>query len=450
MNFHRKQILVGAALLMALPSLAFASSSRLEGMSLPGDYTKDYTAFYSWPACITDVGNLVYGELGDANSAVGLQRAMGAVLPNLWDGRFGVWSLNVRERQYQVGQASNSSQPGRGALGLDPNSNSNQSFDLNWGKKFGTNSFGLQFNRSHYELTDELSGTTTTLASGIGAYPPTPWPAAGGSPLARNITGFGAGLSFEMSSKTTTEVSALFQSRTYEASVTGGSKFEDNGGSNYILGGRAMWKWQPNVVVVPVVKYYSFDLGQKATVAGVTTTSDNTLTGWQAGLAGNWAIGSNDLFVLGGTFAGNTLDQENDVLGVIAAVNAASPGAGNDFNGAAKAKITESLAPEVFMALETQINSWLTIRFGANKGVMNNLKVVGTTGGGAAQTLKVKGSTFSMKTGASVKVGSLMFDAVLDDQFFHNPIAQAMGGSNAEFANGAGTMAGKVTATYNW
>ncbi len=53
------RILVGAALMATLPVVAFASTSRLEGMGLPGDYTKDYTAIYAWPSTIPGVGNLV-------------------------------------------------------------------------------------------------------------------------------------------------------------------------------------------------------------------------------------------------------------------------------------------------------------------------------------------------------------------------------------------------------
>jgi hypothetical protein len=249
-----------------------------------------------------------------------------------------------------------------------------------------------------------------------------------------------------MSSKTTAEITGMWQSRTYEASVTPGNQFTDNGGSNYLVGGRMMWKWQPNVVVVPVGKYYSFDLSQKTVIGGVSTTQSNTLKGWQLGLAGNWAIGSNDLFVLGGTLAQNSVDQEGDVLGIANGVNGFAP-ANADFNP--KLKATETMLPAVFMALETQVNSWLTIRMGANKSVMRTVKVEGTTiVGNNAETLTYKDSPFLMNTGAGVKVGNLMFDVVLDKYFFLNPIAQLQGNARA-YSLGSGAFA-KVSGTYTW
>src|SRR5437773_6175140 len=101
--FTRKLSIIAVAFLSLLPVAASASTSRLEGMALPGDYTMDYTAIYSWPASITGLGNLVYGELGSLNTSSS-DLAMGAVLPNLWDGRYGAWSIHLRQSTPQLGQ----------------------------------------------------------------------------------------------------------------------------------------------------------------------------------------------------------------------------------------------------------------------------------------------------------------------------------------------------------
>ena len=88
-----------AALLIALPVAANAQTSRVEGMALQGDYIKDFTGIYTYPSQVSNVGNLIYGEFG--NDAVGINliddRAVGAVLGNLWDGRFGTWAIHIRE-----------------------------------------------------------------------------------------------------------------------------------------------------------------------------------------------------------------------------------------------------------------------------------------------------------------------------------------------------------------
>lgn len=404
---------LAALFLLALPVASSATTARLEGMSLPVDYTNDFTTIYGWPSAITGVGNLVYSDLGNP-------KAMGAVLPNLWEGRFGTWALHLRGLTPALGRGDTLTGSN------DHNTNTNQSFDLMWGKKFGTTSFGLDFNRSYNELTDEVPGVTTMLKADAGGA---------AANLNRNIMGVGAGLGFEMNSKTSAEFSILWQNRTYETSVTGGTKNEDNGGSNYMFGFRAMHKCSPNMTMVPVVKLYSFDLSTKSTTgAGATTTFDNTIRGWQLGAAGNWTIGSNDLFTLGATLAQNTLDQESNVLGGFAGFNP-------------KLKATESMTPLVFMALETQVNPWLTLRMGASKSAFHSLKIEGTaTGGTQDRTLTSHNSPFEMNAGASVKVGTLTFDTVLDRLFYTNPFSQLLGNQNAAVSS----VFPKVSASYRW
>jgi hypothetical protein len=418
------RFIIGAALLAAMPVVAQASTSRLEGMSLPGDYTKDYTAIYGWPSSIVGVGNLVYAELGNQNSNTsGTERAMGAVLPNLWDGKYGVWGLHLRETTPGLGQGGNT--PDNSFFGGDPNSNNDEQFDLMWGKKFGNTNFGLRLNRSFEQEKIQAAGVTTLFEFDNNFD---------NGPFERNIMGIGGGIGFSMNDKTNGEVAVLYQSRTFENSVTPGNKFEDNGGSTYLVQGRMMWKWQPNVLVVPVVKFYNFDLGTKNTVGNTVTTLDNSLRGWSAGLAGNWALGSNDLFVLGATFAQNTLDVQN----------------GNFSGFDPKITVKENASPEVFMALETQVNSWLTLRMGARKDVFYQVKYDGTDDEfhtGLTRTIKY--SPFTMNIGAGVKVGSLTFDAVLDQLFYNNPIAQLTGGYESNYWDGSYVFQ-KVSATYTW
>lgn len=442
MNKHSLRILAGAALLMALPVLASASTSRLQGMALPGDYTKDFTAIYGWPASVTSVGNLVYGELGNqlSNTTTGMpngtERAMGAVLPNLWDGKFGVWAIHLRSQTPALGQGDVMTGPNPGQGGFDPNDNQNESFDIMWGKKFGSTSLGLRVNRSFFSSEDELPGVTTLFeADGPGT-------ANTGDPnLARNVFGFGAGMGFELSANTSAELSLLYQNRSFETSNSPTNKYQDDGGTNYMFAGRMMWKWQPNVLVVPVAKFYSFDLSQKFVNAGTTTTFDNSIKGWQAGVAGNWALGSNDLFVLGATIAQNKLDVQNDPFNL-------NGGVLGGFGFSDEFEATETFMPQVFMSLESQVNSWLTLRLGANKAAVHTYKVKDNETG-ASQTLTLKDSPFSMAIGASVKAGALTFDAVMDDNFYNNPIAQLMGSDNANYWWND-TAFNKVSVTYTW
>ena len=432
MSSINKSIVLAAAML-ALPVLASAQTSRVEGMALQGDYIKDYTGIYTYTSGVSNVGNLIYGELGttsDTPSALLLDRSVGAVLGNLFDGRYGTWGIHLREWTPALGSGDVFGQPNPGDLGIDPNNNSNESFDLMWGQKMGTTSVGLRLNRSYFKLEDALPGVTTTLKFDV--------PAAlvnGDANLSRNVLGFGGGVGFEMNPNTNVELSLLYQSRDFQNSVTGGTREEEDNTSNWMVAGRAFWQWQPNVVVTPVVKFYRFGLSTKSTpTGGNSVTFENSLNGWQAGVAGNWTIGSNDLFVLGVTFAQNQLEQQYDVLGVSAGVT------GGGFPVGDTLKVTEQLTPQVFAALETHVNNWLTFRMGANKGAYQKVEVRDLGAGG--REVNLNQSSFNMNLGAGVKLGTLQLDAVLNNLF-----PQTLGGWFSN--NPSGFIAfPKVTATY--
>jgi len=299
-----KLSLLGAVLLLTLPVMAFAQTSRVEGMSLQGDYIKDYTGIYTYPSNITSVGNLVYGELGVSAGGAPQDRAVGAVMGDWWEGRYGVWGIHLRQFTPQMGQGDATSAPSPGeTLGLDPNFNTQEQFDLMWGKKFGTTSFGLRFNRSFGEL--ELENNPL----GLGNIGDAKFDFTQADPnLSRNVMGFAAGVTWEMSPSTNVDIAAHYQTRDFEVhDTTGVTLAESDGNSSYQVAARMWWQWQPNVMVVPVLKYYQYDLSTNLPAPGPGSTN-NTLKGWQAGLAGNWTVGSNDLFVLGMTFAQNTLE----------------------------------------------------------------------------------------------------------------------------------------------
>lgn len=422
-----KSFVLAAALMLTLPVLAFAQTSRVEGMALQGDYIKDYTGIYTYPSALPIVGNLVYAELGNnlfdpaTGHPITQDRSVGVVMDKLFDGKLGVWGIHLRQETPQLGQGDAFSHTGAG-FGQDPNSNTNESFDLMWGKKAGGTSIGLRLNRSFSKFEGTIPGATTTLEFDF------PGAAFNGSEnLARNILGFGAGVGFELSSNSSMELSVLYQTRTFEnttAPPTTG--IQDDGGATYMFAARMFWGWQPNVIVVPVFKWYSFDLSEK-TVGGVPTTFDNSLKGWQLGVAGNWTLGTNDLLVLGMTFAQNKIEQEEDLFGL-----SANAGMSPTLNA------TETLMPQIFAALETHVNHWLTLRVGANKGAFQKIKLEDQGAPNETQTFSF--SSFNMNIGAGVKLGTIQLDAILSNDFPQNMGWIGSGIAKPYFP--------KVTATY--
>lgn len=409
-----KRFIVVAAVACMVPAVAFASTARMTGLGIPGDYVKDYTGMFTYLSSVNSTGNLVYAETGTMFgwNSVG-DRAMGAVLPNLFDGKAGVWALHMREYHPALGQSWWGAPINGGFESYDPNDNtsSSESFDLMWGTRMGSANVGLRLNRQ-FESYDD--GTDTEEGNGNDG---------------RNILGFGAGIGFDMNENTSVEVAAQYQSRTFDEGDAVGDLEQDGGGA-ILIAGRAWMKVGPNTVLVPVVKLWSID----QSVTDGTTTVDDKLSGWQAGLAGNWNVGRDDLFVLGAQILSNKEDMGDD-----------------DW--------TETLMPNVFMALETHLNPWLTFRAGAQQSVMATYKYETT---GLTQTFK--GSDFSFMMGTTVKMGNVQFDAVLDPAFFNNPFAQLLGNTNAVFEGAGyynnasrvgggptmGTAFPQVSLTYTW
>src|SRR5436190_7751425 len=105
-HMHKRmtRILSAISLLVVIPTAAFASSSRIAGLGVPGDYVKDYTGIFTYVSGVSSVGNLVYAE-PNTDPAVGGQ-AMGAVLGNLWEGRMGTWALHMRRFSPALGQST--------------------------------------------------------------------------------------------------------------------------------------------------------------------------------------------------------------------------------------------------------------------------------------------------------------------------------------------------------
>ena len=164
-----RSLVMVTLIMLALPVVAFGQTSRVEGMALQGDYIKDYTGIYTYTSLVSGVGNLVYGELGNTDLSFSgftpLDRSVGAVLGNIWDGRYGTWGIHLRQFTPALGQGDIVSQPNPGVEGFDPNFNSNESIDLMWGKKAGTTSYGLRFSRSYFKSVDELPGVKIGRAS---------------------------------------------------------------------------------------------------------------------------------------------------------------------------------------------------------------------------------------------------------------------------------------------
>lgn len=397
MHKRMTRILSTLSLLAVLPAVASASPARVQALNVPGDYIKDYTGIYTYVSGVGSVGNLVYVEPTAGNES------MGAVLGNLWEGRVGTWAIHMRRFHPSLGQATSIESATTTFLGGpfdDPNSNG-EAVDLMWGHKMGSGSLGLRLNRSF--ISREVTAGT---AEGNGSF-------------GRNIWGIGAGFGFQMNDNTDVELAGLFQNRSFSGTnLTTPDAASDDGGSTYMVAGRMMMKSSGNLMWMPVGKIYSFD---ESSVDAAAVRIEQKLSGWEAGIAGNWSIASDDLLVIGLQVAGNKVEQ--------------TVGAG------AKTELNETFYPNAFMALEAHVNSWLTLRFGAQNAVLYSVK---QESGAPVVTITNKLHAFTYDMGAGVKVGSLMLDATVTPNFWNNPVS-------AVWNNGlGGNPFPRVSATYSF
>lgn len=412
-----KWLLLASLVVLAFPVVAVASPARVDGLGIQGDYIKDYTNVYTYLSNICCVGNLVYGELGNWYSDSQTQdRAVGAFVGNLWDGRFGTFGIHLREEIGQLGQADANTNIDAD-WNWDLNENTSHSFDLMWGKKFGSMSLGMRLNRAYAKYESDgyyaEEGWTDISGDWWSAYDPADlnW--------YRNVLGFGVGLGMELSPTLAFEFGGLYQNRSFEVKDVDEVMYENDGSGAYMLAARALWQWQPNVTIVPVLKYYTMSADLKysdptSDPAIDFTPYERSQSGWQAGLAGNWALNQNDLFVLGATF-GQTKWE-----GVSSEIDGETGEAYtyDDWED------TDTFVPIVFAALETRVNPWLTLRFGAQQGAFYSYEVKENDtdyyGDDYSGSYTVHHSWFAMNLGCGVKLGTLMLDATLNQDFVHN------------------------------
>jgi len=401
------RILAALSLLTLFPAFASASPARVEAMNVPGDYVKDYTGVFTYLSGVSASGNIVWAQPDGVTGNQG----MGALLGNLWEGRLGTWGVNLRRFAPSLGQPMfgdpiTTTMDPSNSFFFDPNV-TGEAFDVMWGKKMGSGTLGLRLNRS-FTSNDTTGGTTE-----------------GNGEFQRNIWGAGAGFGFAMNEYSDVELSALFQNRTFKGSnQQTPDATADDGGATYQLAGRMMIKAGGNLVVTPVAKYYKFDLSMTdGTPAGAT---DRTLSGWTAGLSGNWSVGSDDVLILGAQFVGNHAESQTGT----------NP----------KLDVKETFYPNVFLGMENHINSWLTLRAGAQNAMF--LSVRGNSNNIAGTETTQKQHAFSFNMGAGVKLGTLQLDATLAPDFWNNPL-RVLGVSDAPSASSQ-TAFPRVSATYSF
>ena len=100
MTLRRILSLSLAATALLAPTLAPASSARLAGLVVPGDYVQDETGRFTYLSAHATQGGMVWAEPSASDN-----NAMGAVVPGLLGKNLGTFAVNLRRWAPSLGQA---------------------------------------------------------------------------------------------------------------------------------------------------------------------------------------------------------------------------------------------------------------------------------------------------------------------------------------------------------
>jgi hypothetical protein len=432
-----------------LPSVAMASSARVQSLGLQGDYVLDYANVPYYPSAIVRYQNLVYGDLGvkdatDGNNditdftnnaenpaLVNGGRAMGLILGNLFAGKIGTFGFYLNEN----------STPLSPALGAEYiNRTTNEAWNVIWGYKFSNMALGLQVNSTNSSYEDDgqkvapfaFSPSSLTGLSDLNARQLFNFVLSNVGASGWNSMGAGAGFTFDWGSGDRTNNADLAVAiRQYGFEITdkaAATTAEDDGGLSFAFNGRAHIETAENFHLVPVINYYTYDLSTKAT--GEPTLS-NKIDGLNLGLAGQWKLRESDWLTAGLSFQ-NVSAKFDDPA------------------GGPRAEMTYTTMPNIFAALESNLWSWFTLRLGASKPWYSKLKF---NAAAAAEMGPVgpypldgetefKDSPFQYSMGAGFHLGRVDLDAVVNQDFPFSGSYFGSGNSEIPFT--------QLSATYRW
>ena len=422
---------------LTAPSTAHASKARAEALHVPAQYGVDRVNVQHFPTALYRNQNMIFGELGvwdnssdsefndpESPSELGdADRSLGMYLGNLWEGRAGVFGIELNENGGPLSPTHGSEFVNRGM---------NESIALFWAQQFSGFTLGLEFNRMYSKFEDKSAGsegivapydwfgpsfpsasgddTWEIFADAASSFGAGPW----------NSTGFGGGVAFE-NSDNTNMFELSIEARKYALEVSGvGSGFgltadesiNDDNGISFAANGRAMMQANQSLTWVPYVGFATTDLGyayMDAATPANDLQAENKMTNFEAGIAGNWTLRQNDLLIAGAAFKSSELDWKDPI------------------SGADTLTFTLSQPLCLFAGFEGNLARWITIRFGASKPVFSTLKFEDPD-----DEVTLSDSPFNFALGTGFHFGNVHVDAVWnqDYTFSGGPLATSGFDSN--------------------
>ncbi|MGH7725048.1 MAG: hypothetical protein ACREOU_06420 [Candidatus Eiseniibacteriota bacterium] len=436
------KIALVATLVTVLPGAAHASQARVDALGLQTDYVQDYVNILHYPSTIVRYQHLAYGDLGIKDTDGGdlpefennnefpsdlenSARTLGAYVSATW--LPGVWGVQLNENYSSLSPVYGSQYYNR---------NRNEGFTIMWGQQFGGLALGAQINNSQSSFTTPLGSTSPFPPGSAGA------PAFGGlnarqamnainealGAETRNSTGVAGGASIGWDSngrKHTADFGAQVRFLSLENEIVGVSRTEDDGNMAFAINARAQFAISDNSYLVPVGNYYDIGLGTEFTdlvTPANNATFENSVKGFQFGLAEAWVLRETDLLMLGISLTSEKVEWNDPAV------------------FAAPFEATYSQTPALFGAVEVHPTGWLHLRAGAGKPMWSKLEVTNPAGAG---TVELKDSPIQYALGLGFRIGGrLDLDALVNQDFAFTGTWAASGTQETPFS--------RLSMTYRW
>ena len=380
MSNHWSKIVLVSMLVLALgASLAFGTTTRVRSLANTGDYYSDDSNVHRWYSLLPSYANQINAEVGTFSGFGSLTDTRGlswtfkagdygtyriSLNENQLD-MPGLWSANPFFTMFTPGMVAMNTlgpgNPGFPAPGITPIN----TWDLAGGWDVGENlSVGVNFTRSrwNYEITG--GGAADTSASNT-------WTTAGAGLSWANNEDLAADLA----------VNVAFAGGSLEGPA--GTMQEWDSKTAFDVAGRAFWDWTDNVTVPVTAEFVSAEYSAKTNSGAYPLPNGDKVTAFQAGAGLNVDVNSNNMFVLAVEVGQHKWEFSNP-----------------DTNGGTTVEVKTLFLPTIRMALETQVNSWLTTRVGAARHMGNT------------KTKKNNGMETKTTDGVPTAIGSMYpFDA---------------------------------------
>jgi hypothetical protein len=401
--FKISRMLIVSLLVVMIAVPAFATTSRVAALGGASSYLNDDSDVFRWYGTLPSYSRIVMAEAGVAMAEGGPTYGADARFQALgfthdfgedhWLGTWGIFLLmnNVEDGSFYlfnplVTPGGAPLVPG-GMTSLQPVQSTK--FVLTWGQEIeDLFSFGVQFTRSERSSENE--------------------PAAIGD-IKSSLTTLGGGVRVDVGDDAYADIAVTYGSAGGDLTVAPvapattpqtGDLWETS--TTFDVEGRLFWEWMDDVTIVGVAQFTSWDFLTVAQNASLTNNGGSKGTNILLGMSLDMDVNTNNMLIFATEVEFGGYEPSKLVATDVTRAK----------------EVSRTVLPTFRVALESDINSWLTTRVGAAK-MMTRMETTYATVTGDRKLTTTgsfsSGSDFQWTLGAGFHVGDWDLDVVLSD-----------------------------------